>query len=317
MTVQETPFTVLVPLDGSSLALQAIPYAAAIGGKNGELILATVAPAPEPQTDERGWRLPMTEQDQERAIDTAKDYLLSMAEQWLPGRKGVRAEVTFGDPSEELLGLAERHHADLIVMASHGRGALGRLRFGSVADRVSRSSPVPVLIVRAVEGDVELKRGRIGRFIVALDGSERAEQALPVVRSIAQRTGDAVHLVTVVPSADVLVAPVPWMGPPVVPQNAGETIVAIERESSDRLAEISAELADAGIETTWSVAVGKPFDEIDRLANPQDVIVLTSHGRSGLERWALGSLAEKLVRNARALVLIVRARKEPSAAGSQ
>ncbi|MGD9711086.1 MAG: universal stress protein [Thermomicrobiales bacterium] len=305
-TVQ--PLKVLVPLDGSALALQAIPYASALAGSKGKLVFTSVLDVVEANRDSRGRKLPLTEQDQGRAASRAAEYLEGIAAEWVNGRGPAHVVVSMGDPTEEILRIATEEAADLIVIASHGRGALGRLRFGSVADRLSRSAEIPVLIVRPADGDAEVDRGRIGQFVVALDGSERAMRALEVVKRIASLTGDAVHLVTVVPGPDAIAIPMPWMGPPVVQYDIGETVLTLERRAVDELTELANQLNDQGIETTFSVAVGEPFEAIDAVARPHDVIALTTHGRSGLERWALGSLAEKLVRNARAPVLIVNSR---------
>ncbi|MCC6944111.1 MAG: universal stress protein [Thermomicrobiales bacterium] len=309
-TERSNPIKVLVPLDGSALALQAIPYASALAGSSGSLIFTSIVPVAEPKRDERGWTMPLTEQDQDRVASRAAEYLEQIAERWVNGHGPAHVVVSAGDAAEEILRIAREEAVDVIAIASHGRGAIGRWRFGSVADRISRSADIPVLVVRPVDGEAELDDGRIGRFVVALDGSERAMRALTVVRRIARETGDAVHLISVVVAPDAVAVPLPWMGPPVVGYDTGETLISLERKAVDDLTLLANELNDEGIATTFTVAVGEPFQMIDDVAHPHDVIALTTHGRSGIERWALGSLAEKLVRNARAPVLIVNARSE-------
>jgi nucleotide-binding universal stress UspA family protein len=304
----ETPFPVLVPLDGSTLALQAVPYAEALARNGGEIVLATVLPPLQPHSDERGWRMTMTEQDQERALDDARSKLREIAKDWLRGVARVHVDAQFGEPAEEILKMARRHNVRVIVLASHGRGALGRLRFGSVADRLTRSSETPVLVIRPLDAEPEMAHGRIRRFVVALDNSERAEAAIPIVEEIARRTGDSIHLVSVVETPEAIILPVPWMGPPVAQPDLESGFEATHRRATERLGQLAAQLTEAGIETTWSVEAGDPFEEIDELAAQHDVIALTTHGRSGLERWALGSLAEKLIRNAKAPVLVINTR---------
>ncbi len=301
---------VLVPLDGSALALQAIPYASALAGPQGKLVFTTIIEVPEQNRDDRGWAIPITEQDQDRAVTRAAEYLEDVAARWLNGRGPGHVVVSAGDPAEEILRIAREEAVDVIAIGSHGRGALGRLRVGSGADRLTRSSDIPVLVVRPMDSQPELDKGRIRRFVVALDGSERAMKALDVVTRIASQTGDHLHLITVIPGPDVIAVPMPWMGPAAVDYDVGETMIALERKAVDLLSSLSNDLNEQGIDTAFSVAVGDPFEEIDRVAYPQDVIAVTTHGRGGLERWALGSLAEKLVRNARAPVLVVSARTE-------
>lgn len=314
---RSNPIKVLVPLDGSSLALQAIPYTSALVGPHGKLVFAAILDVVEPHYDKHGHALPLTEQDQGRETSRAAEYLESVASQWVNGRGPAHVVVSIGDPAEEILRIASEEAVDFIAIASHGRGAVRRMWFGSVADRLTRSAEIPVLVVRPRDGEVELDRGRIGRFVVALDGSERALQALSVVESIASQTGDAVHLVTVVPGPDAIAVPLPWMGPPVVQYDVGETVLTLERRAVDRLTVLANGLNDRGIATTFSVEIGEPFEAIDAAAQPHDVIALTTHGRSGLERWALGSLAEKLVRSAKAPVLVVSSRENESVGSRQ
>ena len=88
-------------------------------------------------------------------------------------------------------------------MTTHGRGALGRWAFGSVADQVTRRSPVPVLVVRPAE-TVEEAAPAIQRLVVPLDGSTLAEEAVPVAQSLAQRLNVPVHLLTAIDVASLL-----------------------------------------------------------------------------------------------------------------
>lgn len=307
---RSNPVRILVPLDGSPLALQAIPFALALAGPTGTLVFTSIVPIPEAQRDQRGWALPMTEQDQDRITSRTSDYLREVEEEWVGGKKATHIVVSPGDPAEEILRIAAEEAVDLIVIASHSRGMLGRLRFGSVADRITRSSSIPVLVIRPQDGDPELEPRRFGRFIVALDGSERAEKAVSVVRRLARETGDGVHLLSVIPDFDVQAVPSPWLGHSVSTVDLGEVAIELERQMVDKLTRLADELNNEGVSTTFSVVTGDPFQVIDEVARHDDIIALTTHGRGGVERWALGSLAEKLVRHANAPVLIVSARSE-------
>lgn len=313
MQTADTSLKILVPLDGSSLAEQAIPYAATLAGPNEEITLLHVAPPPTPARDLRGWNLPMTEQDQARYVDRLRAALAEVAERWHSVAPAVAIEVAIGDPSEEILRTAQRQGIDLIVMGSHGRGALGRWRFGSVADRVARTSPIPVMIIRPQDAPVEIGPVPLHRFIVPLDGSELAAQALPVAERLARRTHRPIHLIRVLPQTDELLLPTPGFGVPAANVEYRDITAALVQEATRMLEDEAARLESAGIPTTWQLGEGSPFAGIADAARPGDVIVLASHGRSGLTRWVLGSVAEKLIRLAEAPVIVVRA----TAAGTQ
>ena len=98
---------VLVPLDGSSLALQAIPYASALAGSRGKLVFTTVLPPVEPHRDGAGRLMPLTEQDQGRVSRQAAEYLEEIAGQWVDERGPVHVVVGTGDPAEEILRIAK------------------------------------------------------------------------------------------------------------------------------------------------------------------------------------------------------------------
>jgi nucleotide-binding universal stress UspA family protein len=215
--------------------------------------------------------------------------------------------VARGDPSEEILKAVAAQGADLVAMSTHGRGAIRRAIFGSVADRVSRASPVPVLLARFE------KRARVSadirRLVVPLDGSDLAEGALPVTVELARRSHVPVHLVQAVN----LDATLGSMGGPGVPAVAASPEVNedvagdVQRAGEDYLKGVASRLEEQGVITTWAVHHGPPPAAIADACGTGDLIVLTSHGRGGVGRWLLGSVAEQLVREAPAPVVLVPA----------
>lgn len=298
---------VLVPLDGSELAEQAIPYAAAVAGQTGKIVFLHVTPEPEPIRALSG-RVSATE-DEVREIDRerAQETLKTAVEHWsavLPSTPELL--VATGDSAEEILKTADTQSSTYIVLASHGRGALQRLAFGSVADRIARSSAIPVLVVRPSDAEVEPGPVQIRRLVVPLDGSALSEEALPVAEALATYLQLPVHLIQAInPSAVLLPTP----GTAAYPAEVyTELAQELETEARNNLEKAGASLSARGLTYTSSVAEGAPVIAIEETTEDGDIIVMTSHGRSGLKRWLLGSTAEKLVRSGPVPVLLVPAK---------
>jgi nucleotide-binding universal stress UspA family protein len=302
----ETPgrFGVLVPLDGSTLARQAIPYAVALLAPDAELTLLEVLPDAKATYGVWG-ELVVSEEEIAATLGDAAAERLAKAAAALPGSvANAQTVVTVGDPAEEIIRVAEERGAGLIVLASHGRGALGRWTFGSVADRVARASTIPVMIIRPQDAPSVPDGAEIDRLIVPLDGSPLAAQALPVAKTLARQLGIPVRLVrainpaTVYRSAPDLAAPMPG-------QLFEEVTADVAEEAWRSLAAATADLAEAGVAISSELLIGTPFASIVEAALPGDVIVLASHGRGGVVRWLLGSVAEKLVRLGTVPVVVV------------
>jgi nucleotide-binding universal stress UspA family protein len=267
---------ILVPLDGSNLAEQALPYAQQLAEPGCQLILLEVGQV-------------------EDELDLLERH----------GDSCAALETAVGDPAEQILRVAKDLNVGLIVMTTHGRGALGRWAFGSVADAVTRTSPVPVFVVRPRDGDIEITPV-VQRVVVPLDGSPIAEEALPTATSLAQRLHVPVHLVTAIDVTRLL--PVEMM--PTVAFDAAlyeETLAQLEADATAWLTQTAEQLQHEGVATTWAIVHGSPFLAISDAVKPGDVIVMTSHGRSGAKRWLLGSVAEKLIREGPVPVVLVPA----------
>src|SRR5688500_9510686 len=139
---------VLAPVDGSARALRAVHWAAKFAGLDGTVLLLRVVPA-QPNYAESLFSLVGAEgtvQEIQDAWTRTANADLEEAAALLSGSKvAVEQLVAAGEPDEEIVAAAARRGVQMIVMASHGRGAIGRAIFGSVADRVARTAPVPVL----------------------------------------------------------------------------------------------------------------------------------------------------------------------------
>jgi nucleotide-binding universal stress UspA family protein len=138
---------ILVTLDRSPLAEQALPHAVALAKAFGGTIeLVTVVPITGFDNPEAGIRI-----DWDREVDEDRDYLAGIVARVNDSDVPAKSEIRRGDIAEEILRHAQEMKVDLIVMSTHGRSGLGRWVYGSIADRVLRYATVPVLLVRASE----------------------------------------------------------------------------------------------------------------------------------------------------------------------
>jgi len=301
--------TILVPVDGSVLAQQAIPYARALLRPDDQVLLLRVVPLAESIAAAMTGTVIASEDEVSAMWKQAADGELAEA----AGHAGIAAdriatEVAVGDPAEQIVAAAQAKPAEMIVMASHGRGAIGRAIFGSVADRVAHTATVPVMLVRPSKDHTDRPDFHVARVVVPLDGSALAEEALPVAKRISTQLAVPIHLVRAIDPVSALpMAPSVTPIAPVSPEIATQIMNEIEAEAKGTLATVERKLAGDGFTATAELLEGSPFFAIADALKPGDVLVMTSHGRTGVRRWLMGSVAEKLVREAPAPVVIVPA----------
>jgi nucleotide-binding universal stress UspA family protein len=191
-------------------------------------------------------------------------------------------------------------------MASHGRSGLQRWLLGSVAEKVLRATANPLMLVRATEATSSAAGKRLGPIIVPLDGSSVAELVLPTVTELAKSLASEVILFRAYN--------VPYGGYSV---GGGSYAVdlprlsaAVEADVQQYLEERRANLAAAGVaQLSFASKEGLAADAIiDYARNHHNgLIVMCSHGRTGVQRWALGSVTEAVARHAGNPVLILHA----------
>lgn len=287
-------YRIIVPLDGSPLAEQALDMARYLADTlQGSLVLAHVVESPPVP----GGAEPVRDESERYLAAVARDVAAGTA---VP----VVTRILFGPVAETLLALAREEPRTMIVMSSHGRGGVGRLLFGSVSDQVIRRASAPVLIVRAplISGD------RVRHVLVPLDGSPVAEAALPLGLAIARATGATLGLVRV---AEVYsMAPFARLGGSIAPVDdelLEELIEHVRDEARAYLDAVVEEHRAPDIHIVWEVRVGRPAEEIIRAAQTTgaDLIVMSTHGRGGLQRWAFGSVTDEVLRSRAAPVLVV------------
>jgi nucleotide-binding universal stress UspA family protein len=203
-------------------------------------------------------------------------------------------------------------NATLLAISSSGRGALSRWAFGSVADKLTRDAPAPVLIIHpSHDQGLAIEQVSFRRILVPLDGSETAETALPVAAHLAKSTKLPVVLVQVInPSLEFSM-----VGQGMAPITADlyneveSDFVTQANEELDKGASILGAVP-GGI--TKTVLQGGTVEAIQHYTEPGDLIVMTSHGRTGVRKFLLGSVAQKLINERVAPVVLV-----PAAQGSK
>ena len=216
----------------------------------------------------------------------------------------VSVTATVGRPAEEILKVAEEQKCDLIAMATRGRNAITRGILGSVTDKVLHSSRVPTLTITPEKAE-KYRKGEVGisKIVVPLDGSELAETALPVVEQMATRMSLDVVLVRSVKGEDFYLSHAYGYHPVGFPDMNEE----LRQEAREYLDEVAGDLRSRGIRVSTKLLDGPPAGAIIDYARqaPIDLIALTTHGRTGLSRWILGSVAEALVRASGDPVLVI------------
>ncbi len=303
MTDTKTIRTVLVPLDGSETGERAVPWAKAVAGSDAQIVLMEVTPVASTVRSIGGQVIGTAETIQEGYRQMAEQQLGDAVVKWFGKDDKVSTVIAIGDPGEQILAAAEEKDADLIVMSSHGRGAIGRFVSGSVADRVVRHAPLPVMII-GPEGDIATD-AKIGRVIAPIEDSDLSRAALPIAGAIAKLAGAPVLVINVVvPTTDIVT---------IYPGMVGTVPASAIDDSHDQLTVAARTIVDQavaflkndGVDASGEIYQGGAANSIMSALQPGDVIVLSSHARSGLARWVIGSTSMKLIRNGQAPVVVV------------
>ena len=301
----------LVPLDGSKLAEITLTYAKEVAGRlDVEIILLHVAnPAlSDSMTMYQAYVDHAAEIVRERATEIRQEAGISGKS----GTPSTTAEVVTGYPADEILGYAFEKDVDLILMTTHGWSGFKRWILGSVADKVLRESTIPVWLVRANVPEENIHAlGPGSRILVPLDGSDLSETVLPHVEALAQQAGTEPMDVILASVIEPLVLPAS-VALPEASLNWGrlseEHMLRARKGLDDYLANTGERLKEAGVTVRCAVLEGRPADEIIEYSekNQIDLIVMATHGRSGIRRWAYGSVAERVLMNGTSPILLVR-----------
>jgi nucleotide-binding universal stress UspA family protein len=297
---------ILIPLDGSKTAEKVLPYARYLAGRlKIPIDFLAVIDAAEMATQVSAENARLLDAMVPEATSSSEHYLRGIADTFAGGT--VKCAVEKGRVEDVIIEKGEMSKGILISMATHGRSGLNRFLLGSIAEKVLRGTTNALLLVRATEqakstGEVPLKS-----IIVPLDGSVLAESLLPMVADMAKKLDLGIELFrayhvpyNVYAGDDDSYAVI----------NYDELIAGVRDEANEYLETKVAELKKLGVAKVSAVTKeGFAGDEIIAIGRktPDSLIAMCSHGRSGVQRWMLGSVAETVVRHSGDPVLITRA----------
>jgi nucleotide-binding universal stress UspA family protein len=277
---------ILIPLDGSDLAESVlIQVRRLLTRKDAELLLLRVVTLP-----------PSTEGDAGEPLEHlragATEYLRNVEGRLAKEGLRVRSTVVEGFPANQILDVAKKEGATLIAMSTHGRTGLSRWVFGSVTEKVLRGSPIPVLAIPSFvgAGGDAFQRGAkelpFRQIVAPIAAADLSLDVIPPLAEFARVFGSTVFLVNVCEGVECTV-PVHQMR------------MAYEM------------LREGGVAAEPIVKQGDAALQILETSREKgaDLIAMTTHGRSGVPRWLLGSVAEKVLRAANVPLLVVRPAK--------
>ena len=305
----------LVPLDGSEFAEVVFPYVKGLAGKlDLEVVLLHVS-----DVDEREFA-PMDRAYLEHVGEDIRRDSRSIQQRAVSGTAGkpveVRGELVVGYSAEGILHYAHENTVDFIIIATQRQSGIRHWELGKVTDKVLRAANVPVLLVRAgISDETPYDKWPKVTILVPLDGSVLAESVLPHVETMAKQRGpeplDVVLLRVCEPPAmpsyyapDISAVPLNWG------EYMQQETAKCNEAAKTYLDGVENRLKNSGIADVRSeIVVGKAVDAIINFVNknPFTLIVMATHGRSGLSRWVYGSVAESVLLGVTKPIFLVRA----------
>jgi nucleotide-binding universal stress UspA family protein len=303
---------VLVPVDASSFAEHALPHGLAIARRTGAVLHVALVDVP---ADRYAPAYALTGTGQDGLVEDrhhGATYLDELADRLRETGVRIRPVLLRGRPADELARYADAEQIELVVMTTHGRGGFQRAWLGSTTDRMVRQCGAPILVVRQAGEPVAGPEsdGLFRRVVAALDGSPVSENALLAALDLCVAADASVTL------AHVLC----WGAPPeagYVPQASQHTREDVARADArirEHLEAVARHPALAGrsveIRVVADYEAGAAILDLAAAADA-DLVVLGTHGRGGLGRLILGSVADKVVRGTTRPVFVLRCPRAP------
>lgn len=300
--------TILVPIDGSDFSARALPVAVELARRTGAMIHLALAHDPSSYIPFVPGEVAVPVYDAARVREHREaDRALLDHEVAALAAAGVRVTGALleGTVIESLVEYGQQVASELTIMSTHGRGGFARLRLGSVTTTYLTRATTPVLLVHGAgkeEGSQSASTFPTGVLLCPLDGSPFAERILPHASGFADTCGMTLALFSVTTPHAVGMAPF-----------ATEALLSdpsvLEQEERDRLGYLSRLAATTAPGTTSSgvidMSIGRAIlDEAARCG--AGAIAMATHGRGGIARLVLGSVADEVIRHSTLPMLIYR-----------
>lgn len=288
---------ILVPLDGSNLAELALPYAEELAGAlSSEVDLVEVCEHKDSQHRHM----------HQLYIEKMAELVRNRIKEVGPIVK-VKPVVLDGESAAEIIGYAEKNSIRLIIMATHGRSGIMRWAMGSVANKVLHRISMPMLLIRAKAPILKEGKGEMfSKIVIPLDGSNTSEVVLPYVRELTEKLKSEVILF----QAIALGQHVHTIGGLDYVRFTEQQVESMKTEAKRYLEKVSSKLMDTKATIRSEVKVGDAAQEIIKFTDEIHacLVAISTHGRSGIRQWILGSVTNKVLQSGNAHVLLVRVR---------
>lgn len=273
-----TPLSdILVPLDGSGRAQRALEAALEIAEVAGSRThLLHVVPRLEEYARHRDLFEPLARELDRVGREVVAEAAIRVRAAGIPSEEAM----THGHPTEEIVGYAEDYGIDLIAMGSRGLTPQGSHLLGSVSYQVAMRAPCSVLIAKST--------GVFDRVLLAIDGSPESLRARDLLAQLGPRLRSEALIVFVIPAR---------------PEGA---FTLAPSPAEPFLLETEKRLRDAGLRVNRHIGYGHPAEEILKAEPKRTLVLMGARGRSDLAMDYVGSVADKVLRNAHASVLVVR-----------
>ena len=275
---------ILIPWDGSIPLNQVLTFAQVLGGQDTRLTVLPLAP---------GCTTGHTASDNSLADRSGQGAML-------PSFEVLNLPNATATPALEIIQIANTHEIRLILLATRCHPG-GHLDPSCLAAQIALDSPIPVMVIRADSDELAASPQPFTRLVVPLDGSARATQALPLTADLARRLHLPVQLLMVIDPRQVL--------PPAYaydPDAAAEMVAGLTHNAHWALERAEQILARQGVTANADLVYGPVVSSLEAAVQPRDLVVMTTHGVGGASRGRLGSIAARIVADARGPFIIMR-----------
>jgi len=301
--MQDSPMSrfiesILIPTDGSDGALTGAKRGIALASRtDSDLHILSVVESRLSTADFDESGRPPLEEEAEEAVEE----IAGLAAEY-DADLDVTTRIREGTPFQSIREYANRREIDVIAMGTKGRTGLDRVLLGSVTENVLRTARTPVLAVPPTAGEPDINDVTFDRLLLPTDGSDGATIATEWGIELASRLESSVHTLYSIDTdrfADT--------------REFDDLLESVEHRGEAAIDEVRQRGEDAGVSVSGSTVTGSPVIEIPASATEHDVdlIVMGTHGRTGIGQWFLGSVTENVVRQAEVPVFCVPVSAEP------